>query len=499
MQKMVFFHGMTWLSRNKDTYPKYIFTAILAVAVLVSCSFILIAENPAAGEIVQNTMIEIGILINVGLVAGFVLVFLSFMAYGFGKGITINLAPAQTMQALPEYSIEPDILIVRREGESKEDFDNRIEAAVKTSTMSRWVVVIWFRLPNVSIFGTNTMTYTRDEPIFLRDEWPKYDGRVSQVGTMFTEETLDEYNAYIRNFVRVYREWAPRKKIELSAGKHGGPVLEILKHSANVLLFILLSISAFGQKFEQVNATPISGKIPDAGLRVTYEFEKGDLYRTSDGRKSFSDLLKSVPNYRDGGGGKLISIRVATGKKEVVAYKSQAIEQVAEKSRAEIMRPNDAVNPDGWRMPDSIEMQVMAEKAKYEIWKASQQVGAIARPWWEVVMTAFWVVLPFLVVVGGVLWFAAMVFAREGMLLYHKNTRAAFAVIAVIAGGVLLVNILLTSVWFGFGPVALIAVAGAETFIAYKVVSWIIPDFRPARGNEPERGFRNNNFPQLNG
>jgi hypothetical protein len=146
--------------------------------------------------------------------------------------------------------------------------------------------------------------------------------------------------------------------------------------------------------------------------------------------------------------------------------------------------------PVQYSLPDSSAMADMAERARFEVWRATEAVGQGVEPWWGVVMYTLWRVFPLLIVLGGVAWLFAGVCAREGMYTLHKQSRKAFAIIALSVAAVLLVNFLLMAVGMGFGPFGLSMIAAAETYAAYLIVTWLVPDFNPAPGNQPRgRGY----------
>jgi hypothetical protein len=127
----------------------------------------------------------------------------------------------------------------------------------------------------------------------------------------------------------------------------------------------------------------------------------------------------------------------------------------------------------------------MAEDTKHQIWRATDAAGKGIKPWWDVVMFTLWQVFPFLIILGALSWLFAGVCAREGMYTLHKHARRVLAIDALAVAGVLLVNFLLVAVGMGFGPFALSLIAAGETYAAYVLVTWLVPDFRPAPGNEP--------------
>lgn len=498
----------TFILARRDMWAHWVMIPLLVFFAIVSGSAYLTVTHPAAAEILTNMLIQIGLFINYALAASALLVFLAFMAHIPGKDITITFYPSVELgvggevKELPEYSIGSDDLIVLRPSESNEDFFARTEAAAKKSTPAHWVVSIPYRSPLVTIFGTLATTYNRDDKIFELEIWPNYDGRIAKEGTFFTNETPEQYEQYIARFCQMYREWAPRKKPEF-AGKSGGPILEILRNSANViLLFLLFSVSAFGQKSAKVAATKIGNDVPPSGVHVSYIFAQADIYRTGNGSDNYAELLKKVPGYRDSGGGELLA--VMSGNKSV--YKASQTGEVAERpaTKAAAMRPySEAVAPEylegqEFQMPDSLRMAEMAEKVKFEIYKGTEYAGQMAAPWWEVVMYAFWRWSAGIALLMGICWFWASLGSDEGYWGVHRHAKN---ILMLVTGGVATLFAINIYLWFvaqNTPTWALYIVAAIEFGIAYAIVRKVNPDFRPAKGNNPIKSRnQNNDYPEL--
>lgn len=500
--------------------------AALAVMVIVAASLFLTAMHPAAGEIAQNALITAGLLINISLVGFAMLLAIAFAIKVFSEGVKIEREKERAPLLLPAPDgIAPDALIRLEEGETPEQFDARAAVAAERSTVSRWAVVIPFRSPVLTIFGDSARTYNRDEPIFARPEWAEqFDGRIAKEGTSFSTETPEDYAKYIRSFVKVYREWAPRRKAELTAGRPTGLVLEILKHSANILLFILLSVSVFGQsKTRQVDealGTRIR-EIPEAGAGISYTFDTGGkvkVYnRTGDGRSSYTELLQKRPgigSFNDEGG-RLVSV---TMNGEIVA-KAAHVELVnsAPSTAATKSAPNgyveegetgDRIRPRGLvpeqqevNVPDSTEIAAGIEAAKREFDYRKTELWAMIKPIWRGLMYMFFGLLPILICGLGLLNYFSGTAANEyfyGLTLVgrwirgvHEAASGGSLIICWIIAGILLIDEFMLFVYTGISLWVMLIVWFPSIWVAKALTNWIV--------SNPPAPTRTEIFAQNNG
>jgi hypothetical protein len=277
----------------------------------------------------------------------------------------------------------------------------------------------------------------------------------------------------------------------------------------------LLASLAFGQSKTQQVADAMGTRIreiPTAQDKITFAFDEGgkERYynRTGNGRDPYPALLKAtggIIRFNDQGG-RLISITkngdvIARGPEVEVVNRAPVGNRnavyITPSETGDPVRPRTLPTsqeigsmartdePVGYTVPDSVTIAETVTRTKYEIWKIGETAKAAARPWWELVMWFLWYVFAFVVIVAGVLWFAAWVFAREGMYTAHKACRRSLAYIAVGAGAIVLINCLLFAASFGLHPIVLVLIAGAEVRLAAWAVTIIVPDFKPAAGNAP--------------
>lgn len=513
LQKAFFLQTYHFMNTRPGLWVPALICAVLAgISIGVACMYF-IASHPYAGEIFRTWMIETFLFILSLLAACFALV----IAHGFWRSageinrdmpveatatqrlmgwLGMSLASHALLSWTPPYA-EKDVLICSLPGESEADFKARALAAAKASSPANWAVILTKGDPVGHLFAGphDFKSFPRTEPPFQGPHWAEHE-RIAPANARFVGESDEQFQAYVDAFMMHFPEWAATKKYTAAPDKSG----DIFLRSLQTLAFLLLFIPAMsGQKIEQVTealGTRIR-EIPAAGSAITYSFETSDVMRKGDGKSGYVDLLKAVPNFRNAGGGKFLFLSC----NDAVVCRGNSVQSVAApKTKAEAMRPNLASVPEeqqSFSMPDSAEMADMADRAKYEIWKAQKMIGAASRPWWEVFMYAFGVALPLFIIGIFVLRFAAGFFASEGMLVQHKVARAWLATLVVITIGVGLLEVLLLSMWAGFHPVALCVVAIAASGFATEMAKRLVPDFRPAAGNSPVRRNTYNDGPQL--
>lgn len=479
--------------KNPDFTHYTLCAATLGLGVALA-GLILGIFSPYAGEIVQNFFIRLSFWINMALGVGALLCFAAVLVWNFGKGVVITTPDVAGMLAASNW-VEPligrDTLVVLRPGESEEAFYNRQLAAKANAETAFWAVVIPFQKPFGMVYrgGTDHAEFDRANPVFNAGLPPE--NKLPE-GIYFNEETRDNYEKYVEWFCYHFREWASKTKViaETSAGARMEIFDSLIKPSVNILLCVLLALPVFGQNAAAVNHIlgKNAGAIPAEGAQIEFMFERGkSFFRTGNGKSTFIQLLE-IPGFAYS---KAAPVAVIVNERILGRANGAGEVSAAPNTQAAAMRPISAIPADrvapgaGWQMPDSLSSAQMAEDTKYQIWRATDAAGKGIKPWWDVVMFTLWQVFPFLIILGALSWLFAGVCAREGMYTLHKHARRVLAIDALSVAGVLLVNFLLMAVGMGFGPFALSLIAAGETYAAYVLVTWLIPDFRPAPGNEP--------------
>ena len=517
LKQQATFHLLTFLSRNRDRWPRWIINAALFAAALIVAGLWLSATHPAAGEIWQKQLITIFLTAVTITAAGLGLaiargIWLSapelmrdmppalslpekvFLVFG----VRIGETPALPVSTWMPPDARPDILVCTLPGEGPEQFDARMEDAIEQANVARWVVVLQQGNPMGMIYGApdSVSEFKRNNPPFQTENWLQ-EQRIVPADTRFRGETETEFQGYVERFMLHFPEWSAIKKVTGEKTRAGFVFQQIVK-ATSVVLFLLFSVAAFAQKSAKVEATKIGKDVPDAGVEVSYIFQKTDLYRTGNGKDNYADLLKNVPGYRDGGGGELLAI-MAGGK---AVYKASQTGDVAGQpaTKAATMRPYNEAVPEGrLHVPDSAGMVEMADRAKYEIWKASNMIEDAAAPWWEVFMYAFWRWSWLIGLAIMLSWLWAAVGAEEGFWDVHRYAKRVLILSSLGVGSLFAVNIYLWVMAQGAPGWALFFVAFIEAAVIYWIIKRLNPDYRPAKGNTPRRPINPYNQPELPG
>lgn len=502
-----------WASARRDMWPHWIIIAAILTAANVVAGMWLAITHPAAGEIWQNQLISLFLwCVTIAAVALW-----AIMARGVYKACQTEyekvpadyrpidrfliavgvMGKERKTQLLESWAIDGgtvDVVVSMRAGESYADYQRRVEHETRQACPAKWVAVVNLQEVGVIVStGGEPYSFSRNCPPFMADLPPS---QQLPEDIDFATEKPENYAQYVAWFSYHFRRWASGEKIRIDAKRAEKTMLEILgekaKMSANILLLILCSVSAFSQKLEQVKASGIAGKVPPAGVEVSYLFEKGpDLGRFGNGRSTYAELLTALPGYRDNGGGKLIAI-MAGGKS---VYKAGQTEEVAEqpKTKGQIMRAASETIPpsrlgNGFQMPDNARMYQMADEMKFAAWKASQAAESVARPVQEVVMFAYWEWFWLILILTLAPWIVAALAAREGFWDIHRPAKRIVLLFTSVSVIIFVINIMLAAKWAGANNLALFLAAVALAWLALKFLDKINPDYRPAPGNESSTG-----------
>lgn len=485
-----------FLFRHRSKMPWFLFAVVfLAIGIYAASAWMLI-EHPAAGEMVQNALWN-ALLWTVAICATLAAV---RMYQGFSNSAKYvwqsELARMNEVRELPAGEPLPldlgaDVFVAQKNGESAADFLARVDGVRNNLEPGVWAVVMAFQDPLFIILTSPTKAeiYNRATPPFHADGTPE-DERMVPTYAVFDSEEYEDFEWYLKVFAAHYRRWVPAFKSQYVAAAGGNAAstwFDTLKAKAAVFLFLLFAGGLSAQSADAVQKATANLPVPKQGQEISYVFSKKTMGRVGNGRSGYAELLKGIPTYRDCCHGPLIAVYNG----ETVVAKGPGAEEVADKptTRAAAMRPVSAIPPDqvepggGWQMPDSATNAAMAERVKFEAWRAADGAGRLGMPWIDVVFYLLLLLAPVLIILGYLLRFGAGFFASEGMLEPHKWCRAGLAYIVFIGVGATLLWVMIASYKLGVPPWALVVIAGIETWLATKVSKWFVPDFRPAAGN----------------
>lgn len=511
VQNFAFCTMLSFLSRNKDSWPKWVIASLIATSAAVLSGMVLSVTHPAAGEIWGNILIHCFGWGAATFAALFVVLVFPFIV----RPALLDKEEEEIQKALPA-SVAPalsgDVVVCRQEGETEADFVSRAEYESARAAAAVWVAVIPFRYPEAIVYkgGEKYVAFPRECPPFDIPE-----EKLPPENMDWTTEDGDEYRNYCTWFDYHFRRWSSGAKIEADKENGSSVFLQNIRARAlatSVLLLIVFSL--FGQsKTRQVDealGTRIR-EIPRPGEDVVFVFQEGSkekyYNRTGDGRREYTELLKNTGGlfpYNDNGG-QLLYIKKGS---EIVARASQ-VERVntqpglgyaTESATGDPVRPRgiptaDQVrdiprtdSPVNFSIPDSATSAAMADRVGEQIQSAGRSVGKLAMPWWRVAMNTVWMVAPLLGLIATLLWVWAGVSASEGMIRLHKVSRRGLVYVLLGLASVLAINAVLELMVSGAGVLLIWLVCIVLGLIAYFTITRIVPNFNPAPGNEPERG-----------
>ena len=458
-------------------------TVLLAIGAAacgqVIVSLLLTILHPAAGEIVQNILIQIGVFITLSLFAALAVLFASVLAWNFKKGIRIEYSTTTGLLssgAFTEPDISPDRLIMLRPGETDAEYEERVRAEISNACPHRWVVIVPYQYPSGMVYRNpdECMDFARDQPPFQASE-------IQPGQFIFSQESYSDYVSFLNWFAYYFRDYAKSVKLQLvPENEKSQTFLTSLRAAFLSALFVMLASGLFAQKSAQLRATDIANKIPEAGQNISYVFEKSDIYRTADGRKTYIDLLTSVPSFRDDGGGKLVA--VMSGNRSV--YKAEQTGDVAAVNRNEIMRGNAETveGPVNYSLPDSLTTAEMIERGRRQVSFYKTEFWKQVRPVWAFVMYCFWALFPILGIAIVVLRFWAQLSASEEMPVIHWHSSRSLVILVGCTFTVGIINTVLTVVYWELPPVPFILCLSIIGFGAWKAAAFIVPNIQAKPG-----------------
>ena len=241
------FHLLTFLSRNRDRWPRWIINTALFAAGIIVAGMWMSVTHPAAGEILQNQLITLflaavtiaaaglglaiarGVWLSTPELARDMLPPISFREryyLVFGKELRWRL-PTFGQKVLPVSTWTPpdagrDILVCSLPGEGPEQFADRMDEAIEQANVARWVLVMQQGNPNGVIYGAPDAVskFFRDWPPFQTEKW-LHEQRIVPAGTRFIGETETEFQDYVERFMLHFPEWSLRKKMSGEENRSG--------------------------------------------------------------------------------------------------------------------------------------------------------------------------------------------------------------------------------------------------------------------------------------
>lgn len=249
------------------------------------------------------------------------------------------------------------------------------------------------------------------------------------------------------------------------------------------ILFLLLPIFAFAQKSEQVKTYLGESKymdIPVSG-KVNFVFQKGTLSRVSDGKKSFAELLPDGVGYSDADN---------AGKLKGITENGVLIRPYVQVKAAEV-----GESARQFSVPDSISFLEQTEQFKERLtfWESKMWQGI--RPLWSVIMHAFWILFPILLIACVICWVWASTAGSEEFPTIHYGSSRALTLLILSTWTIFLISAILTIIGMEMGVFGTIFCSVICAWAAYKSAALIIPNYRQKIGGRPQPNFHNRQLP----
>lgn len=487
---------------------------VFALALILSATY-LMAAHPASGEMLQNALFS-GLLLFISVCFAAFAVRLIYLFYISGEQVFSDivqdvktaglLTGGNRTESTPELSIIPDILVIQKPDEADADFINRVESKKISAGHGVWVLAFAFREPVATIWETPTRSiiFARDTPPFQDADTPE-ESRFVPTGADFTIESYEAFSLYCTAFVARYRNWAQIAKVDRAENtQRGNAWLDSIraKTAALCAVFLISACALSAQSaaaVERAVGTAIRD-IPSVGADVSYQFEKKSLNRVGNGRSNYVELLRGIPSYRDCCHGALIAVY----KDGEVIAKGSAAGEVAGNKRAYAMRKegDSAISTNdvkGFTFPDSAQSASIAYEISAQSRELSQKASEGIKPWWEMVMNAYWDWFWLLLIITVGPWIVAKTAAREGFWDIHRYTKRVVIITTGISVFLFATNLMFLAKWAGWPNWALGVAAVCLCFAGVWAYDHMNPDYNPKPGNDKDNLRRHYNNNQLRG
>ena len=272
------------------------FHIAVALMLIVNVSMLCLAYiHPAAGEsyLYYCQLLSGFMTITFQAVVFFMIAFIGVsllniaVTAGIKDGTTAYLSAKveHRQQSLPignTIHLGSDIILVRYPNESEPHFADRLQVARDGIKPGQWIAVLMFRVDTIFAewAGHNTQKINRQ----------KFDSRPD---FNYSGETEQEFANYVNDFTTGFASYSLEQKTATAGSNTMAALQNILKASANVVLFLLLCLPVLAQNTKQVVdklGTKANDKVP-SGTTVRFTFDKGTMQRTATGDKTIAELV----------------------------------------------------------------------------------------------------------------------------------------------------------------------------------------------------------------
>jgi len=363
---------------------------------LTIAAYMLLPINPNGDELILM-IVSWGssafiLTMNFCLCGLFAACIVASIIYNMGKGLTINhtvleLSSGEKVQQLNAVTISPDLLIVNQtNAETKRDLLERFNNAKANQVDGVWIVCIAYQdVTGLLLTDTGeSYAFDRNTPPFQADET-----ETPIAAHDYKAETWAEYQAYLNEFCFHYNRWAPREKLIAPTGKSAEKKINVLWSLSVALVLFAFPLSA--QK--SVRVMEYLGQTRYMSVRpighVKFVFEDATINRTTDGSKTYAEILKAGPHFSDAdNAGRLIAIQVVNGGQIKTVYPDKSempqTPQTLQTASASVTPTQSALPAPGeLQLDDSLQTAIAIEAWKEKIDKSTKKIWGQSLQWWK--------------------------------------------------------------------------------------------------------------------
>jgi hypothetical protein len=228
---------------------------------------------------------------------------------------------------------------------------------------------------------------------------------------------------------------------------------------------------------------------------VRFIFQKMELVRQSDGKRTYKDLLPDGPYYTDEqNAGYLSAIHVKQGSVTMAINPTPPPKATQAATQTAIPVPSQ----DKPHRIDSLSVAQELDAAKTQVDKWRDDAWQVAKPMWEFVMFVFSRIRMVALLIMGILWFLAKVSSEEsavnmfgtpiiGRWLHsvHQSSAGLLTLLVWIVMIVVIIEAFLRIVYFDMPQWLIVVIFAIFVKFAQKIANWFIPNVRVIGG----RGF----------
>lgn len=323
------FRNFVW--HNRTRLP--LLALVLACLVVLQ---IVLGNLPELGEVNRYFIGIFSWVINLALLAlalvGLVVAICFYAGNGIIRAVTrVEEGGPAGLLGPGALSIGQDLLLCSAEGESADQWAARVDAAMQ-DIGNRWLLIVPFRSPiaMVIIPASDGQALPSEgvrpgqSPQYFEEQFPRtsppFPVVVPAISSAYLSETFQQYQNYLSAICPPFMAWAAERKALVRSAA------DMAKQYVGCLAFLLLSLACVAQpKSKQVgDYLGHRAEMPAPAGDIAFVFERSELTRFGDGKKTYLELLQGARVFTDADdSGRLQAIFAGEAKIEPVRGEAQ--------------------------------------------------------------------------------------------------------------------------------------------------------------------------------